>query len=255
MPDDLALHSMDPRLGIGGNAPPTEAELLRERLAISAADLTKRADELVGAAGRIPAKIEDESTAGKLAAFVKQITVHEKAVEERRKTEKGVFDELGKVVQGFFTPVLDKLSGAKRTANDRLLAYQRELQRQAEESRLRAEEEARRQREAAEKLAAAAQTDADLNKAIAIEEKAQQAEQQAAAVAPAPTQIRSDYGAVASVRKTLAYELTDLAQVPRQFLMLNEKAVKAHMATAPKGQLPAAVAGLRFFFNEQMVSR
>ena len=251
MPDDMRSAADL----IGHNNPPTDAELLRQRLEQDAADLTGRAQELAAAAGRIPATL-DEVTADKVPAFVKQITAAEKALEDRRKSEKSVYDDLGKAVQAFFVPFQDMLKAAKTDANGKLLAFQREQQRKADEERRRIEEEARRQREEADRLAAAAKTEGDLQKAIAIEEEAARTAASAATVT-APTQVRSSYGAVGSIRKTLGFEVVDLAQVPRQFLMLNEAAVKAHLKTgdAAKGRMPEPVPGIRFVVSETMVSR
>lgn len=252
MPDDLQNTFGIPP--IGHNNPPSDATLLVERLETSAADIINRASDLYAASARIPDTIPDEETAGRVAAFVKQITIAEKSTEDRRKAEKSVYDELGKAVQDFFKPVSDKLAEAKRTANAKLLAYQREQQRKADEERRRIEAEARKKREEAEIRAAEAKTDDDFDRAIAAEAEAKRTAAKAAAVA-APTQVRSSFGVTASVRKTLAFVIEDETAIPRQFLMVNEAAIKAHMKGAAKGQLPSPIPGVRFLWNEQMVTK
>ena len=49
----------DPRLGIGGNLPPTDAEILKSTLEESNKDILDMAQALIEAADRAPATIEE----------------------------------------------------------------------------------------------------------------------------------------------------------------------------------------------------
>jgi hypothetical protein len=249
MPDDIARHD------IGGNNPPSDVEILRERLAASEAANVARAAALVDACARVPDPIPDEITAARAASMIaKQVRPHMALIEERRKAEKRPFDDLAAAVQTFFALPAARLHAGKDRVDGLILAFQKKREAAAAEARRKAEEEARRQREEAERLAAAATTEADIDKAIAAEAQADAAQQQAAAVT-APGAIRSDYGAVASVRRTVAFEVVDVEALPAAYLMANEAAIKAYAKTAAKGQLPRPIPGVRWFWHEQAVSR
>jgi hypothetical protein len=59
---------------IGHNMPRSDAERLRERLAISNADLLSRHNELIAASGRAPDAIDDEDTAKRSTDTIKMLT-------------------------------------------------------------------------------------------------------------------------------------------------------------------------------------
>lgn len=233
----------------------TDADMVLMDVADRATDIQKRTNDLLSAADRVPAVILDEDTAGRAGAFVTQLTAHEKTVETRRKEEKGKFDAIATAVQSFFKPSIDSLGAAKTSINRRILAYRQEEERKAHEARRVAEEAARQARAEADRLAAAAQTDADLEGAIKSEAAAEQIQQQAAAIVAPPAQIRSSFGSVSSVRRSIAFKVVDVALVPRQYLMVNEAAIKAQSKLAAKGELPPAIPGIEWSWNEQMVSR
>lgn len=233
----------------------TEADMVLEDLAERGDDIAKRTKDLVESAQRVPTIIADMSTAERATAFVKQLTEHEKIVEDWRKKEKGKWDVISKAVQTFFVPMVDGLHAAKMEVNRKLLGFHRERERVAAEQRQAAIEAARKAQEEAERIARAAQTDADLDRAIEQESVAQTNMVTAASI-QAPTQIRAtDYGVTASVRRTVAYEVTDESKLPREMLMVNVAAIKARIAARQVGQLPAPVPGIRWFWNETMVSR
>ena len=69
---------------------------------------------------------------------------------------------------------------------------------------------------------------------------------QVAIVAP----VRSDYGAVASIRKGWAFEVEDAAQVPREYLTIDPAAVRRAIAGGVR-EIP----GLRIFADDRAVIR
>ena len=78
----------DPRLGIGGNLPPTDAEILKSTLAESNKEIIDRVQALVDAAERAPNSITDDETKEKITDFLGSIAKCEKALEGKRVSEK-----------------------------------------------------------------------------------------------------------------------------------------------------------------------
>ena len=169
--------------------------------------------------------------------LVKQIIEATKAATDRQKTAKKPYQELADCAFEFFKSPLAKLNDAKHKTLAKLDAYRREVERAVAEARTRAEAEARAAAEAAAKAT-------DLDEAFEAEQRATQA----AAVAQTVKvpEIRSAYGHLAQGRKAWVFRVTDIAAVPRQFLMLNEAAIKAQIAARPKGQAPSPIAGIEF---------
>lgn len=224
----------------GHNQPPSQIEELGQRHA----HLLERKDELLEAAIRAPESCDDDETAGKLTDFAAQLGACAKEARESHKTEKQPFLDGGRTVDSFFKEIADPLEQNKKAIETIIGGYQ--FRKQQEAKRAAAEAE-RLAREEAERLAAEATTEAQIDQAIAVEAKANE---QAAVVTARPVEIsrvRGNLGSIGSLRTDYDYEVADMAQVPRQFLMLNDSAIKAHIKARPKDQAPADVAGLRFF--------
>ena len=108
-----------------------------------------------------------------------------------------------------------------------------------------------------DKLAEKAKTDAGLNKAIVAEQVAGQAtenrviaEQQTQFKAADVTRVHSDMGGTSSLKFKWDFKIADMNSIPRQFLMVNEAAIRAHISGRPsKNDAPAPVAGIEFFKN------
>lgn len=221
-----------------------DAERLTVDLAESNIDVVERADELAGGADRCA--VVDEDTAGKATLLVKQIIAAIRITEERQRQAKRPYQQLAEVAFDFFKPHLGRLSDAKAKALGKLDGYRREVERIAAEARRKAEEEAK----AAAEAAAKAET---IDAAFEAEQKAEMARTVAQTVKP--PEIRSAYGHLAGTRKSWSYRVTDLNAVPRQFLMLNDAAVKAAIKARPKDQPPAPVPGIEFIEVETTVVR
>lgn len=201
------------------NNPPADANPLRDRLAEESTTLLARRDELLNGAARVPATVEDDETAGKVADFIKLTTACIKSAEALRVGRKEPFLESGRIVDGFFKAVTDPLDKMKRGIEARLTVWQRF---KAEEERRVRQEAERVAREAAEAAAAAAraaelavQDERLLNAAIEAAARAKQAQadavvaEKAAAVKPAElSRTRGEVGAVASLRTF--WDFTDL---------------------------------------------
>lgn len=206
--------------GPGHNQPPSEIEILRQKLAEETAALAKRRDDLLAGVARAPLTIEDEETCGKVADLIKLITACHKSAETMRVGRKEPFLEAGRAVDGFFKKITEPLEKAKDSVQKRLTAYQRqkaeEERRRREDEARRAAEEAERQRKAAEEAAKTIETEEHLDAAIGADALARQktadaieAQRAADAKAAELSRTRGDYGAVASLRTVWVGEIED----------------------------------------------
>jgi hypothetical protein len=189
-----------------------DANIMREYLGEEIAGLAARKAELLGSVARAPATISDEETAGKIADLTKLIAACIKNAEADRVARKESFLEGGRVIDGVFRGITEPLIRGKADIERRLTLYQREV---AEIERRRREFFAQVERAEADRLAreaaereAAAQTEANIDEAISADALAQQrqadavAAQKAAEANPAElSRQRSDFGAVASLRR------------------------------------------------------
>ena len=149
---------IDQRLSIGGNNPPTNAEILKDTLAEKNKDLLNRAADLIAAADRAPNTINTDEEEVQITNYLGQIAKCEKAFEGIRVSEKEPYLTLGRVVDGFFKLQIDNLNRARtkvKPALDARLLWKREQERK----RL-AEEAAEKKRLADAQAAAAASLEA-----------------------------------------------------------------------------------------------
>lgn len=231
---------------LGDNRPPPDlltGEPLREQLRDENMALLKRRDELLAAAERIP-EIGDDSTAGRVSDFLKQLTALAKAADGKRVDHKEPFLEGGRTVDGFFKAITDPVDRTKKAIEKRLTDY---LRAKADAERREREAEARRQREEAERLRleaeareAAARDQQSLDRAIDAETKAdtaaadaREAEKAAEVKAAELSRTRGEYGAVASLRTTWTFDEIDRARLDLEALRQHlpsdalEKAVRS----------------------------
>ena len=171
---------------IGHNKPPADAEQISDRLAEAHAEMVKRQADLLDALTRAPVRVDD-SNAGRVTDFVKQIAAATKHINVARIVEKEPFLEGGRTVDTFFKRLSDPLNRAKEKLAARLTIYERD---KADHERRVREEAARIEREEAQRLQAiadereraareverAADTDATLDHAIEADAAARQAE-------------------------------------------------------------------------------
>ena len=238
-----------------------DADTMREYLGEEIAALTARKAELLASVGRAPATIGDENTAGKIADLVKLIAACIKNAEADRVARKEPFLEGGRVIDGVFRGITEPLLRAKTDVERRLTLWQREKaeaeRRRREEVARQEREEAERQRLAAEQAERKARTEADIDQAISADALAQQrkadaiAAQRAAEAKPAElSRERSDYGAVASLRRF--WDFTDLdretvdLEALRSHLPLDaiEKAIRSYVRAGGR-----ELRGARIFEN------
>ena len=289
MANDIA--TVNPRLGIGGNNPPPDLKVgvaLRQELEANHVELSARKAALLESAHAFeldhPDGVQDEETSGLLAGIITQLHSFTKSVDKVRQGVKAPYLDGERIIDGFFTGGL-VTPAEKRAAilNGQQTAYQRakadrarrdaeERERQAraeeevwrreadraERERLRAEREARRAQdeeaaEAARQRAAAAKKRED--EARAEEERAraerQRQAQTAASSAADRSRTRGDY-AMASLRTTWKFKVVEIALVPPEFLMVNERLVNAAIRGKDgRRNIP----GLSIFAVEDSVNR
>lgn len=202
------------------NNPPSEVELLQIRMSNDHEKSLSHAQALIEAADRLPTEVSDDETADKLADYIKKVGARRKDVESIRVAEKEPFLNLGRMVDGFFKNVTDRLDGAKMKAQRPLDVYMK--QKAAAEQRRR-DEEAKALREKAEAEAAAAASLAAANKpheaygmmdqALTTEKTAAKMEVAAEARPADMARTRSASGSVATLRTRWVGKVIDRSQI------------------------------------------
>ena len=90
------------------------------------------------------------------------------------------------------------------------------------------EQAAQQAREAADAVAASAQADTALREqALALDQAAQQADIAVTAGLTALARTRGESGAVADLKEEWTYEVVNPAQVPREWLMVDDRKLRA----------------------------
>ncbi len=237
--------------GIGHNAPPPaplpEPEVLYAAWSREHAALLARRDQLLAALQRLEAShgagIADEATAGKAADFVLLLEREARHVEELRKSVKAPVLAAGRTLDRLLkTETSDRLADAAARVARLLTDYQ--VRKIAAEREAR-EQAAREAREAADALAATALAQADTalrEQALVLDQAAQQAEIAATAGLAGLARTRGESGAVADLKEDWTYEVVDIAQVPREWLMVDDRRLRAAIR-GPEGL--RSIPGLR----------
>lgn len=251
----------------GHNLPADPAAPIRADLEERFRAILDRSADLLSAAERVPAAVEDDETAGRIGDFIKQVTGCIKASEIARTSAKEPHLAAGRAVDGFFKGISDPLDKAKRSIESRLTTWLRKkeaAERAAREEAARVEreaaEKARREALAAEEAITNAKT---LGEALEAEDRARkatadaQAAQKAAEVKPAElSRSRGDLGSVASLRSF--WDFADLdrptldLETLRNHLPLEalEKAVRSFVKAGGR-----ELRGARIYENTQAAVR
>ncbi len=216
-----------------------------------------------------------------VSGFLSQIKARHNDIEGHRKYLKEPFLEGGRRVDEFFRAPLQFLKDAETTAKQKLLGYEAEQRRIAAEEQRKLEEKARREREALEAKARKEREEAD-RKAADARQKAEEARaagdlHQAVVLENQATKIeeKSEIKATAAeikaaqvvAPKVEAYippvvgqssrtiwkaRVVDAAQIPREYMVPNEKMLN-DVAGATKGKL--SVPGVEFYPEQVMSAR
>jgi hypothetical protein len=174
--------------------------------------------------------------------------------------EKALFLQGGRTVDGYFKRRCESLSSALIPVFTHLKAYRDRQEAAAAERHCAllaaAETEATRALESrakAERLAAS-ENPADRNRAAqhrsladAIAESAEAMIREAAACLE-PVRIQGAYGATAYITHSWSFDVVDLNEVPRRYLILNAEAVRASITKEGVRDIP----GLKIFPTESL---
>jgi hypothetical protein len=232
---------------LGHNNPPSEKEILQERLALYK-EIPEKLENLKLRA--IPEKIKDEKEAGNLTLFIKNLKDVVSDSEKIRKKEKEIYIDCGRVVDAWHKGYAVIANELIAKASKPLLAFQAEKERI---ERARQLEIAARAKEEAEKLMA----EAAAHEAVGINDTAQdlmnfavQSEVKAEMIENNLTDIRMhtrhSLGAVSSTSKVWTGEVDLLAALDldklRNFISLDalDKAVKAYAKKTDGAELQGA---------------
>lgn len=186
------------------NAPP-----LAERLALQYADLMDIAQDGANQSPADRAPITSEDIAGEYAEDASGLKHIAARIEKARKTEKEQILKDGRMVDAFFAGMADPI----KATIDKIVGEINRWQR----AKLEAERKAAQEREEADRKAAALFD-----------------EEPPAPVAPVvvkeAARVTSFSGAKATASRKWVHEVTNAADVPLQYLMVNDAAIKAAIA-------------------------
>lgn len=185
------------------NQPP-----LAERLAIDHSALAEMAKEVATLVPDELAPISDEDGAGGYAETAKALKEYTALVEKARKGEKDQILKDGRTIDSFFATMVEPAKKALERVLTEINRYQR--------AKIEAENKARAEREAE-----AAKVAALFDEPVVPE---------APVVPKEVARITSYTGIKATASRKWVHEVTDVNQVPRQYLMVNDMAIKAAIA-------------------------
>jgi hypothetical protein len=247
------------------NAPPPPRPLkpkeIREYLEFNAETIRQRRDDLIHVLQETAAThqtIDDADIAAQVGENMRMAAALSRAVEDRRKEDKRPFLSGGRVIDDWYKALIDPLVEAMRPVQARLDGWGR---RQLEVARERAREAAAEKRADADRLASeagraiSAGLDAGelLTQASEAAGQVEQAERLANGTAANLTRTRGIFGAVLSVREKWTYRVTDISQVPREYLMVNPEAVKKAMKRRDSmGRPTKEIPGIRWESQQEV---
>lgn len=192
---------------LGHNNPPSELELLQERLQDTYAPLLEVVDKRLANAAKVPKTCDSDATAQKITDMISLLNKARQELERTHKKEKAPFWDGGKLVDNFFNRVIDKIKIAARDADKPLTKFNQE---KVEKIRKEAAERAEQERIEAEKHANAAvalesegmhaAAGVAFAEAEAYDRRADEADAVQTAKPSELVQTRTKSGAVASLR-------------------------------------------------------
>jgi len=209
---------MNERIAMGGNNPPSESEILKQRLEGYTKE-EKLINDLV--AREVPSEITSDDMAGELADFIKSLKSARSTVEKIFKAEKEPFLAAGKVADAWKNVRWLKIDDSITKASKPIIVWNRKKE---DAEKARQLELARQAQEEAERLAKEAEVHADAginDTATELMDFAIAEETKAAALTNKSDDVRGrSYGnfSSASSRKVWVGEIEDIAQVDLNLL-------------------------------------
>lgn len=259
-------------VGIGHNS----QELVSvEMLGLEHSDIIARRDELLEDFKNAPSSVQDADDDKAMTDSVNQFLALKKTAETTHKSVKEPYLRAGRVVDGFFKGVAEKMDECSRELRRRQTEYKLKLE--AEERRKR-EETARAQAEAARKAeeeAKAKMEEIDFddpntilkatqaqNLANSMAVHARETQDATKVKAAELTRARGDFGSVSSLRSEWKGELLNRADLDLESLRHHitedayNQAIRSYIkANAPKGkddsnEFPAPLKGARIWLHK-----
>lgn len=179
--------------------------------------------------------IVDDATFEIGADELKAIKAKASALDEQRKAITKPMDDAKKAVMDLFRAPIDALTKAEGILKGKMLGYQQEVERRANEARLEAERAAKAERERLERQAAELTAQGRTGEAAVKEQVAQM-------VVAAPVAVpRAPVVAGISTRETIDFEVTDLHALIKH---VAERPELVNLLAADKVKLGAYVRGL-----------
>lgn len=193
--------------------------------------------ECVGNAQAISAVItqQDLNDAG---AVIKDIRKILGELEEHRKQIKQPFLDHGKKIDEFFKSLVKGLDEQNKRLSDGMSAYNRQQQKLAQ---AKAEEEQRKMREEADRQKKEAESKGQPVPEIVIPE----------VVAPKVEKLSQMNSAGIASRRYKKWEVTDIAQVPVEYLQINEVKMNKKRAEYDFND-PSPIPGIKFTMEEKV---
>lgn len=176
---------------------------------------------------------------------LKRIKAAGKKLDEIRKAITQPMDKAKAAVMDFFRAPQEKLTQAESKLKAAMTDYSRVLEAREAEERKKAEAAAELERERLAAMAAKAAENGETDRADALQD-------QACAVIEAPV-FRREAPKVAGIsyREVWKFEITDAAAIPREYLIVDEAAIRK-VVQATKGKV--AIAGVRVYADKQMAA-
>ncbi len=196
--------------------------------------------------------VDSEASQAQAVTLLTKIASAQKDAEAKRAALVKPLNDHVKGINDLFRQVMAPVVEADRLLRQKLLAYRNDQARKAKEAAdLAARQKAvadqiRLEAEAAKRRGDERQTAVLLNAAV---DQYDAAKQIRAAAAPPPATAKTDVGAV-TVRKRWTFEVVNLADVPRDYLRLDEQKVTAVIRAGVR-EIP----GLRVFEVEEAAVR
>ena len=184
--------------------------------------------------------VTDRTTAMEAADRAKECAQLIKEIDSVRKDATKPLDHMKKQIMDICRPLTEGLKKVKDNYGEKVLAWQREQAKKEAAEKKRLEDEAEAHRKAALE---AAETGDD----VGFEHEAQraddaEAQQRAVDKTSTAKTTPQSYGRISGV-KTWIYEITDETAIPRQYLRVNESALKAAAKIKPN---PPEIPGIRW---------
>jgi hypothetical protein len=233
------------------NTPPPPVPLttgqIIEHLEYVLEPLLRRRDRIVAAllatAAAYPEILDDEAM-GEAGENLRMVSALTRLSEDRRKEHKDPYWSGGRTVDAWFKNFFAPLNDAKAPVQRAADAYAAMVVRREREATAAAAAAARQAADRAAEAAALAIEERREIDAQGLVEAAREADRLQAQADARPAEMsrtHGEYGAVISARSTWRFKVIDLAQVPREYLMIDTNALKAAMADRDAAGRPTAV--------------